>query len=149
MNCLVDIYPYKWEKEEVKLLILKRSPDVIYAGQWRMVGGKVEQKEKAYEAALRELQEETSLQPQLFWTLPSINQFYDSNIDAIRQIPAFAVQINGGKRIVLNHEHIAYKWIGEGEISSYIQWPEQERLMKLLISIVTHKQLLDEWILEY
>lgn len=149
MDRLVDIYPYKREQGELKLLVLKRSPDVIYAGQWRMVGGKVKQDEKAPMAALRELEEETNLQPTLFWMLPSINQFYDPGEDAVRQIPAFAAEVGSDSAITLNHEHTAYQWIRHSEVASYIQWPEQQRLMKLLISIVTHNQLIDEWILEH
>jgi 8-oxo-dGTP pyrophosphatase MutT (NUDIX family) len=149
MDRLVDIYPYKRVQDKIKLLILKRSADVIYAGQWRMVGGKVKQDEKAPEAALRELEEETYLQPRLFWTLPSINQFYDPEEDTVRQIPAFAAEVNPDKEISLNHEHAAYQWITAAQVASYIQWPEQRRLMNLLTSIVTHNQLINEWILEH
>ncbi len=77
MSRLVDLYAYRTDGEDVKILILKRSPDVIYAGHWRMIGGKAGPGEKAYEAARRELSEETGWKSQTFWTLPSVNQFYD------------------------------------------------------------------------
>lgn len=148
MDRLVDVYPYRRGRAQLEFLILKRSSEVIYGGHWRMVGGKVRKNEKAYTAALRELEEETAVRPKLFWTLPSINQFYDFAVDAVRQIPAFAAEVQKADSITLNHEHVDYKWIHKEQIAAYIQWPEQKRLMYQLHSIVTHNQLLDEWIID-
>lgn len=148
MDRLVDVYPYRKGQGQLELLILKRSSEVVYSRQWRMVGGKVKKGEKAYTAALRELHEETALKPKLFWTLPSINQFYDPAVDDIRQIPAFAAEVYWHATIVLNHEHVDYKWIAKEEVASYIRWPEQRRLMYQLHSIITHNQLTDEWIID-
>lgn len=149
MNRLVDVYVYRLEQNEVKILILKRAIDVVYGGQWRMIGGKVNEDEKAYEAAHRELKEETGLTAAKFWTIPSVNQFYDHKSDHLYQIPAFAVEVEDGAQTVkLNHEHVDFKWISGDEIAQYISWPEQRRLMQLLISIVTDNEILKEWIIE-
>ncbi|NGP89104.1 NUDIX hydrolase [Fodinibius halophilus] len=147
MSELVDVYPYCKENGDIKLLLLKRADDVIYAGQWRMIGGKVESNETATEAAQRELEEETGGQPKHFWAIPSLNQFYDPHSDTILQIPAFAVELDPNKKIELNHEHIDYIWISEDEIEAYISWPEQARLLKLVSSIVTNNKILSEWII--
>lgn len=148
MKRLVDVYPYRIKGNELELLILKRSYDVKYAHQWRMVGGKVHAGETYFEAGLRELQEETGLSPKLFWSIPSINQFYDHNSDSIFQIPAFGAQVEKTVTITLNHEHVSWKWISQDQIDTYIQWPEQKRLMNLLADLVTANQILDEWIIE-
>lgn len=148
MKGLVDVYAYQKIQDEVKLLVLKRAPDVQYANQWRMIGGKVRSKETFYNAAVRELKEETSLTPDLFWSIPSVNQFYDHNSDRVLQIPPFGAQIKNNVSITLNHEHVSWKWISPEEIDTYIQWPEQKRLMKLLADIVISKQVLNEWIIE-
>ncbi len=148
MKRLVDVYPYQKQQSEVSFLVLQRSDDVQYAGQWRMVGGKVLKNESHSKAALRELKEETNLQPELFWTLPSLNQFYDHQSDRIFQIPAFGAQVNNCDQLTLNHEHESWKWISKDEIDSYILWPEQRRLMKLLADIVTNNQIIDEWIID-
>ncbi|MDZ7660248.1 NUDIX domain-containing protein [Fodinibius sp.] len=148
MKRLVDVYPYQREQNEVEFLIFKRAADVQYAHQWRMIGGKVNPKETYYNAALRELKEETGLSPDLFWSIPSVNQFYDPDSDRILQIPAFGAEVNKESAITLNHEHASWKWISEDELDTYIQWPEQIRLMKLLADIVISKQILNEWIIE-
>lgn len=149
MSSLVDVYPYKKILNKVKVLVFKRSVEVRYPNQWRMIGGKVKNEEKLYKTALRELKEETGLTPILFWTIPSVNQFYDHRTDTIHQIPAFGADITSNLDIKLNHEHSAYKWISEDEIDSYISWPEQRRLMKLLITIVNKNEILKEWIIKY
>lgn len=148
MARLVDVYPYCLEHNEVKLLLLKRSPNVIYANQWRMIGGKVEDTEKAYQAALRELEEETGIAtPGLFWGIPSVNQFYDHSADVIRQIPAFAAEIDADEDITLNHEHVDYRLVPYPEIDQYHLWPEQRRLIGLLENIITNQKLIDDWII--
>lgn len=105
--------------------------------------------ESHYEAALRELEEEAGIVPELFWSIPSLNQFYDYKSDSIRQIPAFGAQVKNESQITLNHEHIDWKWISKDEIDSYILWPEQKRLMNLLADIVINNQIIDEWIIDF
>ncbi|HBQ58180.1 MAG TPA: NUDIX domain-containing protein, partial [Balneolaceae bacterium] len=78
MKKLVDVYPYKIKNGVPLFLIFKRSANKIYANQWRMVGGKVQEGESRWEAGLRELKEETGLTPLKFWTIPSVNQFYEA-----------------------------------------------------------------------
>lgn len=147
MDRLVDVYPYSVEQNEVRFLIFKRTAEVIYPKQWRMIGGKVNDREPYYEAALRELKEETRLYPQKFWTIPSLNQFYDAHADCIHHIPTFAAKVNPDDSIILNHEHSEFRWITTNKIESYIHWPEQQRLMKLLANIVTKKGILEEWMI--
>jgi len=147
MSTLVDVYPYCQDQDGVYLLALQRSQEVRYSGQWRMVGGKVQEEESSTAAARRELKEETGQSPMKFWTVPSINQFYDHQSDAIHQIPAFAAEISKDATIRLNHEHVDFSWISEEQIEGYISWPEQQRLMRLVADIVTHQKILKEWII--
>lgn len=146
MARLIDVYPYRKNGEDrVEFLILRRSVSVSYSGQWRMVGGKVKAGEKAWQAGLRELKEETALEPELYWTIPSINHFYNHRDDRTELIPAFAAEIDRGSRIILNREHTDYKWIEGKDMSTFIHWPEQHRLMQLANKIITNKELLDDW----
>jgi len=148
MSRLVDVYPYCLEQNEVKLLLFKRSPDIVYANQWRMIGGKVSDNEKAYQAGLRELKEETGItKPEIFWVIPSINQFYDHSADVIRQIPAFAAEVNVEENITLNHEHEECRWVPYHQIEHYNLWPEQRRLIGLLENIITNQKLINDWII--
>ena len=148
MKRLVDVYPYREKQGEIQFLVLKRSAGVSYADQWRMVGGKVNATETCYAGALRELREETSAVPKLFWSIPSLNQFYEPKTDSIRQIPAFAAKLSANQSVELNHEHSDYKWISKQQVKDTLSWPEQQRLMLLVSSIITSNQILEEWIIE-
>lgn len=145
MKSVVDVYPYRLPEGRLEFLIFKRAQQVVYPGQWRMIGGKVKKKETYWQAALRELREETGNSPVRFWALPSLNHFYDPEMDAIRLIPAFAAQLPDDPVIELNEEHTGYRWIAVDDIDSYIQWPEQKRLMKLTHRILATSEVIDEW----
>lgn len=142
---LIDLYPYRVVDGEVSFLLFRRAKGKIYEGQWRMVGGKVEPGELYWKAALRELKEETNLRPTFFWTIPSINQFYEHSSDKILSIPAFAAEINPDDTIKLDSEHKEFTWIQSEDASTYIQWPEQIRLIELTNKLITSNKILDDW----
>ena len=142
---LIDLYPYRVVDDEVSFLLFRRAKGKIYEGQWRMIGGKVNAQETYWQAALRELNEETSLVPTAFWTVPSINQFYEHSSDKILSIPAFAAEIDPGETIKLDDEHTEFRWIQPKDASTYIQWPEQIRLIELTNRLITSNKILDDW----
>ena len=142
---LVDVYPYRHKAETVEFLIVKRSSHKIYAGQWRMIGGKIKEKEQAWQAGLRELKEETTQIPKLYWTIPSINHFYNHRNDQVELIPAFAAELEEDAQIVLNEEHSEYKWIDKSDFGNFIPWPEQSRLLALANDILSNHQILEDW----
>ena len=127
---VVDVYPYRRPKEEtVEFLLMRRAASAAYAGQWRMVGGKIEAGETAWRAALRELREETGLEPDRLWALPSVNAFYEWTHDRINLIPAFAARLSADP--TLDREHDAFLWLSAEAAAARLAWPEQRRLLRL------------------
>ncbi len=141
---LIDVYPYRFDGGQPKYLLLHRSPDVIYSGQWRMIGGKVKPGETSVEAALREFGEETSQTPVKAWVLPAVNAFYDPKADQIRYIPAFAFEC-GADQVRLNHEHDAYEWLTVEVAIQRLGWHEQRRILQIAHDIITSNSVLPEW----
>ncbi len=134
---VVDVYPYRRKQgSPPAFLLLRRSVGVVYAGAWRMVGGKIRPGEAAWQAALRELREETGQQPDRLWALPSVNVFYEWETDRVTLTPAFAAALPGDP--VLDREHDAFAWLSAAEAVARLQWPEQQRLLRL-----THRLLQD------
>jgi dATP pyrophosphohydrolase len=145
MKKLIDVYIYRMNEGEPEFLLFLRSKGKIYADQWRMVGGKVEDCETYWKAALRELDEETGFKPSTFWTIPSVNTFYEAKSDQIHSIPAFAVEVEAEAIPELDDEHTQYRWISIDELDSYLSWPEQKRLIRLTHHILKNDQILPEW----
>lgn len=144
---LIDLYVYRMDGTAPRFLLLKRSEQKIYAGQWRMIGGKVKDGEKRWEAAQRELHEETGLHPVTFWAVPTLNHFYEAATDSVHLIPPFAAQVDPDQEIVLDDEHSDYKWVFLEEAESAIFWPEQVRILQLVNRLLQTSQILEEWML--
>jgi len=126
---VVDVYPYRKEAVNPEFLLLRRAPGTTYAGQWRMVGGKIKEDEAAWQTARREVTEETGHGPTRLWTLPSVNAFYEWQDDRINLIPAFAAALPADP--VLDDEHDAFAWLPTQEAVDRLAWPEQQRLLRL------------------
>lgn len=143
---LVDVFPYRMVGGDPRFLLLHRSPDVIYAGQWRMVGGKVHHNETSIEAAFREFREETAIKPVKAWVVPTVNAFYDPKADQIRYIPVFAFECETD-HIKLNHEHDDFGWFSFDQASKLLAWHEQKRILGVVHDIITTNSVLTEWLL--
>ncbi len=130
MARVVDVYPYRRTADgSVEWLLLRRAAGRVYAGQWRMVGGKIADGETAHAAARRELLEETGQASVAFWALPSCNVFYEWTHDRVNVAPAFAAEL--AAEPVLDAEHDAFAWVPLAEAVARLAWPEQRRLLAL------------------
>lgn len=131
---VVDVYPYRRTPGGgTEWLVARRSVGHAYAGSWRMIGGKVDAGEAAWQTALRELDEETGWQPGrgllALWTLPSVNAHYQWEADRVVLAPAFAAEVEGEP--VLNDEHDRVAWLPAEAAAQRLAWPEQSRLLRI------------------
>ncbi len=132
---VVDVYPYRMEPDgAVSFLLFHRAPETVYAGQWRMAGGKIQPGETPWQAARREMQEETGRGPVCLWSVPSVNMFYEWQHDRVNVIPAFAAEMDADPD--LNHEHDRCAWLSPEEAVKRLLWPEQQRLARLVEQVI-------------
>ncbi len=110
--------------DELEFLLLRRAPGRIYAGDWRMVGGKLEPGETAWEACLRELHEETGLVPLRLLAVPYLNRFYEWQKDRVNEIPVF-IALSAGSDPVLDDEHDDFEWLPLAAAKARLPWPGQ------------------------
>ena len=142
---VVDVYAYRLLSDgTARFLVLRRSTDRIYAGQWRMIGGKIRDGETAWQTAAREVEEETGQRPGRLWTLPSVNAFYEWRPDRLNVIPAFAAELAADP--VLDAEHDAFAWLPADEAAARLAWPEQRRLLQLAATLLA-APLPPEWLI--
>lgn len=140
---VVDVYPYRERDGSREFLVLRRAEGRLYEGAWRMVGGRIDEGETAWQAALRELREETGLLVRRFWALPSVNLFYEWTRDAVSAAPAFAAEVEGD--LVLCAEHDEAAWVSAEEAASRLRWPEQRRLLLLAHRLLGEGPLDPTW----
>ena len=101
-----------------------------------MVGGKIESDESAWQAALRELLEETGLRPVRLWTIPSANMFYEWEDDRVNIVPAFAAEVSQDPE--MDAEHDEFQWVTAEDAAGVLHWPEQKRLIRLAAETFIH-----------
>ena len=65
---VIDAYVYRTTSAGLLFLIIKRAKTKMYEHIWQGVAGKIEEGETSWEAATRELKEETGLIPCLLYT---------------------------------------------------------------------------------
>jgi dATP pyrophosphohydrolase len=108
-----------------EFLLLRRASHKIYAGSWRMVGGKLNVDETAWQACLREIAEETQLPVTRLLSVPYVNRFYEWQHDRINDIPVFVALTRAGANPVLDDEHSDYEWLTPVAALERLPWPGQ------------------------
>jgi len=99
-------------------------------GTWQMVSGGIEKGEKAYEAAIREVLEETGLTPDRFYSADAIETYYMKSIDKVTFAPVFVAFVDKKKPIKLSPmEHDDFEWVSFEEAVDRLVFAEQKRII--------------------
>jgi dihydroneopterin triphosphate diphosphatase len=105
-----------------EFLQLRRSQGDYLGGTWQIVRGTANPGEKAWEAALRELKEETGLSPREFYKLSLMEQFYLVPTETVWHVPSFVAIVGREDEVRLNEEHEAWRWIPRDRIDAETMW---------------------------
>jgi dATP pyrophosphohydrolase len=110
-----------------EFLQLRRAKGEFLEGVWGPIHGRIERGETAWQAALRELREESGLTPLEFYQLDTINQFYLVAGDCVWHVPGFCAVVGRDVTIKLNEEHDESRWIARSRIDQDFLWPGERR----------------------
>lgn len=130
---LIEAHIFREQNGVLEFLLLKRAPYQYYPNLWQMVSGKIKDGEKAFEAAIREIKEETNLIPEKLWVAPTVNSFYAPDGDYICMLPVFAVKVNYFSDIQISSEHVAYKWLQPEEAKNHLAWEGQRKSVDVIV----------------
>ena len=129
---LIEAHIFRETTNGIEFLILKRAENQIYHGIWQMVSGKIKENEKAFDAAIRELKEETGLIPLKIWSAPKVNSFYSSKSDTINLVPVFAIQVEKNLNVTISNEHSEFKWGSAEAVQKLLAWDGQRQAVRLI-----------------
>ena len=109
---------------EIKMLMMKR----VKGNFWCHIAGKIEADETGSQAILREIKEETGIQPQQLFSADYLEQFYEPSLNVIEIIPAFVAFCATNQTVILNDEHREYRWCSVSEAKVLAPFSNQRKL---------------------
>lgn len=125
---MVSIVVLRGAGEATQMLLLRRAGSYLH-GVWSYVAGHVEAGETGWQAALRELREETTLEPDGFWATSFCEQFYRASADAVELVPAFVARVADDALPRLNGEHSAFRWERLDAAAELVPFGSQRELL--------------------
>tara|TARA_B110000438_G_scaffold32425_1_gene31983 strand:- start:248 stop:709 length:462 start_codon:yes stop_codon:yes gene_type:complete len=123
---VVDCYVYRQTDDGLKFLLMKRNLNKIYENLWQGVAGKIEDGETAPEAAIRELKEETGLDPVNMFVADHVSRFYEVHEDRVNLVPVFGMEVDSDE-VMLSEEHVDFKWVIIKEALNTLVWNGQKK----------------------
>ena len=143
---LVACWLFRLTPAGVEILLLRRAAGRIYPGIWQPVTGSLEEGERIVDGALRELVEETGIDPsgiEVLFGLDQVNLFHADHIDTIQAEAVFAAQLRSGVEAVLSHEHDAQRWVAPEEARELVLWPAYREAIAQIEWIAAHPHMTD------
>ncbi len=134
---LVDVYVLRrnpaggWE-----VLVLRRSAGGRSPGSWETVHGHMEQDETPVLAALRELREETGMEPERLYNVSRIEAFYRHGSDEVALAPVFAALVAGDAEVTTSAEHDRAEWLPPPAASQRFSWPRERRSLADVLQLL-------------
>jgi dATP pyrophosphohydrolase len=113
---------------ETDVLMLRRNHTLV--GEWCQIAGGIEDGEKAWETALREVKEETGLICARLYSADICEQFYEADRDAITMAPVFVGFVDTRAQVVLNEEHSEFRWTSLATAMDMVPFAGQRSVLK-------------------
>ena len=129
---VIDAYVYYYESNKLSFLLLKRSRTKIYEYLWQGVAGKIEKNELAWQAALRELKEETGINEVEIdsgWSHRTEYTFQKKGKPVEKQVFWYIASTNQ-LEVKLSHEHTNYLWLSFDDAEDQLTFEQEKSLLR-------------------
>ena len=117
-------------KDGAAQVLLLRRTGVRLGGEWCQIAGRIETGETAWQAALREIREETALVPHCLYSGDYCEQFYEADRECVSLVPVFVGVVDTDQTVVLNHEHSEYRWATFHDADALLPFAGQRAMLK-------------------
>ncbi len=131
-SSVIDVYPFSVDGGRARFLTLLRTPGLTLGNTWQAIHGRIQKKETAIRAAVRELEAKTGLVPISVWTIDYINSFYAPEEDAIYLSPSIGMLIPSEAEVRLTPEHVSWEWVTHETAIHRFLWEGQRLAVQTL-----------------
>jgi dATP pyrophosphohydrolase len=114
--------------EAARVLVLQRNKNTS-RGLWSLVMGRLEKGESAADAIRREIAEETGISVETLYTTGCIDTYFNAGANSIEMMPIFAAPFAREPAVILDHEHLAYRWLSFAEAIELLAYPGQREAL--------------------
>ena len=111
-----------------RVLTLKRGAGTRCTGAWEIVHGRIEAGERAEQAAMREVLEETGLTATRLYSI-TVNSFYLHQTGTVQLALVFAAIVDSAGAVTLGTEHDAYAWHSMNSAAEILSWPREREAL--------------------
>ena len=132
----IDAYLLRPGGSGLEVLVLRRASGGRSPGSWETVHGHIEAGETPVQAALRELREETGLEPARLYNVSRVEAFYRHQTNEIVLIPVFAGMVDARAAVRHSAEHDRAEWLTPAEAVARFSWPRERRALDDVLSIL-------------
>ena len=133
---LLDLYVLRGAGPALECLTLRRGPGGRCPGSWETVHGHIEPGERPADAARRELEEETGLEPLRLYNLSRVELFYQHRDDEVALVPVFVAFVADGAGVRLSAEHDRAEWLPPAEAGRRFAWPRERRALEDAVALL-------------
>jgi dihydroneopterin triphosphate diphosphatase len=127
---LVDVYILRRGGGGLECLALRRAAGGRCPGSWETVHGHIEDGERPWQTAKRELEEETGLSPERLYNLSRVETFYQHRLDEVALVPVFVAFVSADAAVRLGGEHDRHEWLTPPEAGARFAWPRERRALE-------------------
>lgn len=132
----IDAYLLRSGAAGFEVLVLRRAPGGRSPGSWETVHGHIEPGETPVQAALRELREETGVEPARLYNVSRVEAFYRHQTNEIVLIPVFAGVVDPRAAVRHSAEHDRAEWLEPRKATARFSWPRERRALDDVLSIL-------------
>ncbi len=111
-----------------EVLLLRRTRTL--EGEWCQIAGAIEAGETAWQAAIRELAEETALVCKDLYSADICEQFYEADRDAVSILPVFVAYVDESAEVIINHEHSEFCWVSFNDAIEMVPFAGQRHVLQ-------------------
>jgi 8-oxo-dGTP pyrophosphatase MutT (NUDIX family) len=126
---VIELFVIRHNGGDWRVLTLQRAADGKRPGSWETVYGKIDARERPEKAAVRELREETGLEPESLYNV-TVSSFYLHATNTIEMCITFAAFVSEDVEVTLSEEHQRFEWLSLDDACERFSWPREAHALR-------------------